>query len=126
MDGQVRLQVSDEDADGAWLAELTSYLRSELLDLNVENVTVLSDSPPPPGARAVDVAAIGALIVTLGQSADALQSVISLASSWLQRSARPSRMVRVEIGGDVLELSQASTAEQEQLVQLYIDRHSVN
>jgi hypothetical protein len=34
------------------------------------------------------------------------------------------RAVRLEIGGDVLELSEASLAEQDRLVSLFVDRHS--
>jgi hypothetical protein len=69
MDNELRLQLSEEGADAARVAALTGYLRSELLRLDIEDVKALPAGVPPPGARAVEVAVAGALIVALGQSA---------------------------------------------------------
>jgi hypothetical protein len=79
---------------------------------------------PPPGARAFDAAAVGALLIALGQSADGLQSVISAIKGWLRRGDGKGRTVRLELGGDALELSQASKADQEQLIELFVRRHT--
>jgi hypothetical protein len=124
MDGDLRLDLSEEGADTERLAVLTGYLRAELLQLDVEDVTAPQDSEPPPGARVVGVAAAGALLVGLGQSAAGLQSVVSAIRGWLSRGDRTGRTVRLELDGDILELSQASAADQEALIGLFVSRHA--
>jgi hypothetical protein len=124
MDVELRLQISEEEADAARLAEVTGYLRAELLQLDVENVTTPQSGDVPPGARVVGVAAVGTLLVALGQSVDGLQSVVSAIRAWLRRGEGTRRTVRLELDGDTLELSQASAADQERLIELFVARHS--
>jgi hypothetical protein len=124
MDKDLRLQLSEEGADAERLAVLAGHLRAELLQLDVMNVTALQGGEAPPGARGVDVAAIGALVIALGQSAQGLASVVSAIRDWLRRGAGGPRSVRLELGGDALELSQASTADQERLIGLFVSRHT--
>jgi hypothetical protein len=50
--------------------------------------------------------------------------VVSAVRDWLRRADEPSRTVRLELDGDVLELSQASMADQDRLVELFISRHT--
>ena len=85
MDGELRLQLSEEGADAERLAVLTGYLRTELLQLDVEDVRALPAGEPPPGARGFDVAAAGALLIALGQSAEGLRVVVSVIRGWLRR-----------------------------------------
>ena len=124
MDLELHLQISEEGADAERLAALTGYLRAELLQLDVENVTAPQAGEAPPGARGVDVAAVGALLVALGQSADGLRSVVSAIRAWLRRGEGTCRTVRLELAGDALELSQASAADQERLIGLFVSRHA--
>ena len=42
MDGELRLHLSEEGADAERLAVLTGYLRAELLQLDVEDVSALA------------------------------------------------------------------------------------
>jgi hypothetical protein len=122
MDGQLRIQVSEDGADAERLDTLTRYLRRDLIELDVDNVTALAAGPPPAGARAIDATAVGGLIVALGNSADGLRAVVAAIQSWLGRGGTR-RTVRLELGGDALELSQASAADQERLIGLFISRH---
>jgi hypothetical protein len=124
MDMELRLQISEEQADAARLAEVTGYLRAELLQLDVENVTTPQSGDVPPGARVVSVAAVGTLLVALGQSVDGLRSVVSAIKDWLRRGEGTRRTVRLELDGDALELSQASAADQERLIELFVSRHA--
>jgi hypothetical protein len=124
MDGQLRIQVSEDGADAARLDAVTGYLRQDLIQLDVDDVTAEPAGPPPPGARAVDATAIGGLLVALGNSADGLRSVVSAIQAWLGRGSGVRRTVRLELGGDALELSAASAADQERLIGLFISRHS--
>ena len=124
MNAELLLQISEEEADTARLAEVTGYLRAELLQLDVENVTTPQSGDVPPGARVVSVAAVGTLLVALGQSVDGLLSVVSAITDWLRRGEGTRRTVRLELDGDALELSQASAADQERLIELFVSRHA--
>jgi len=124
VDGELRLQLSEDGADAERLATLTGYLRAELLRLDVEDVTALPAGEPPPGTRAFSVEAVGALLIALGQSAEGLRSVVSAIRDWLRRGDGTRRSVRLELGGDALELSQASAADQERLIELFVRRHA--
>lgn len=124
MDGELHLQISEEGADAEWLAVLAGYLRAELLQLNVEDVSTPQAGEAPPGARVIGAAAVGALLVTLGQSAQGLRSVVSVIGEWLRRGQGPRRTVRLELDGDALELGQASAADQAQLIELFVSRHA--
>ena len=124
VDGQVRVTLSEDEADAERIDALANLLRADLLELKVDDVRRLRTGDAPPGSRAVDVAAIGGLVVMLGQSAHSLSAVIGAIRAWLARGHGPRRTVRVEIGGDVLELSEASLAEQDQLVSLFVSKHT--
>jgi hypothetical protein len=125
MDRELRLHLSEEDADAERLAVLTGYLRAELLRLDVvEEVSALPAGEPPPGARVFGVATVGALLVAFGQSFEGLRSVVSVIRDWLNRGAGTGRTLRLELDGDTLELSQASEADQERLIELFIRKHA--
>lgn len=123
MGRELLLQVSEEGAEAERLGLIISYLRQELLQLDVESVaTPVIEAPQ--GTRASGIAAIGSLIVALGQSSEGLRSVVSTIRNWLSRGDKVQRSVKLEIDGDVLELSQASTADQELLIRLFVSRHA--
>jgi len=48
---------------------------------------------------------------------------VSAIRKWLARGEGTRRTVRLEIDGDALELSEASAADQERLVGLFVSRH---
>jgi hypothetical protein len=50
--------------------------------------------------------------------------VVSAISAWLRRGEGTRRTVRLELDGDALELSQASAADQERLIELFVSRHT--
>jgi hypothetical protein len=126
MDGGVRLHLAEDGADDERIDALVRLLRQELLQLDVDDVVALRAGPPPPGSRAFDVAAIGGLMVLVGQSATSLDAVVAAVRAWLARGGGTRRTVRIEIGGDVLELSEATAADQDQLVGLFVSRHSTH
>jgi hypothetical protein len=109
------------DADAEEVAEATSQLRRELLDLDVEAVELPAAGEPPPGTRAVELAALGALVVTVAQS-PLLGPVVAAVRSWLAGGSAQ-RSVKLELDGDVLELSGVSSKEQRRLVDEWLGRH---
>lgn len=124
MDDEVRLEISEDGADAERLDELIGFLRQELLHLDVEDVTPLRTGEAPPGTRGLELAAVGGLLVSLGSAADGLRAVVLAVRRWLGRGGETRRTVRLEIGGDSLELSGATSADQQRLIDLFISRHA--
>jgi hypothetical protein len=108
------------DAEAEEVAEATLQLRRELLDLDVDAVELARAGDAPPGTRAVELAALGALLVTAARS-QLLGSVVAAVRSWVAGS--PQRSVNLELGGDVLELTGVSSAEQRRLTDEWLRRH---
>lgn len=109
------------DADAEEVAEIASQLRRELLDLDVEAVELARAGPAPAGSKAVDVLAVGTLLITLAKSSG-LAAVVGAVQSWL--SGRHQRSVKIEIGGDTLEVTGVTSDEQRRLIDDWIARHT--
>jgi hypothetical protein len=124
MDRVLHLEVLEEGLDAEQLATLANYLRAELLELDVDGVSQPEIGAAPPGTRGIGIAAVGALLVTLGQSVDAVQAVLATIGNWLSRGAGSPRSVKVTIDGDTVELSNATGAEQEALIALFASKHA--
>jgi len=107
-------------ANAEEVAEATLQLRRELLDLDVEAVELPRAGQPPPGTRAVELAALGALLVTVAQS-QLLTPVVAAIRSWL--AGAPQRSIKLELDGDVLELAGVSSKEQRRLTDEWLRRH---
>jgi hypothetical protein len=119
------LQVAGaEDLEPDELASLTEQLREELLDLDVDDVRPASGGAAPEGSKAIELAALGALIVRLATSPKALLGVVRTISGWIQRSG--ARSVHVQIGDDVLEVSGISSEDQHALIGAWIERHTAS
>ncbi|MFC9679587.1 hypothetical protein [Streptomyces sp. NPDC056948] len=124
MDNTLHILLTEEDAEAERVAELTGYLREELLDLDVDDVTTLPGGEVPPGARAVDVTQIGALLVTLGSSAAALSQVMTAIRSWMGRRHDTHPSMRLQLGDDVLEVSEATDDQVAEAFRIFVERHS--
>jgi hypothetical protein len=109
------------DAAPEEIAEATLRLRRELLDLDVEAVELPSAGEPPPGTRAVELAALGVLVVTVAQS-KLLAPVVTAVRAWL--GGAPQRSIKLELDGDVLELTGVSSKEQRRLTDEWLRRHT--
>jgi hypothetical protein len=123
--GELRVQLAEAGADAERLDQLTGYLRQELLQLDVEDVRALPAGEPPPGTRAIDALAIGGLLVTFTEGAQSVRKVVAAIRAWLARGGGGvKRTVRLELEGDVLELSEVSASEQTRLIELFVSRHA--
>jgi hypothetical protein len=109
------------DGDVDEVARTTAHLRRELLDLDVDAVEVPTAGEPPPGSRAVDMAAVGALVVSIGNS-QLLAAVVTAIRAWLAGS--PRRSVKLQLHGDSLELTGVSSKEQRRLTDEWLARHT--
>jgi hypothetical protein len=116
----IQVMVGSDD-DEEEVAKATLQLRRELLDLEVEAVELPPAGEPPPGTRAVELAAIGALLVTIGQS-QLLANVVAAIRSWL--AGHQQRSIKLELDGDVLELTGVSSKDQQRLTDEWLRRHA--
>jgi membrane-associated two-gene conflict system component 1 (EACC1) len=114
------VQLTEEGSDPERLDELTSRLRQELLQLPVDNVEKVSEGTAPEGTRGLEIAAIGALLVTLQQSGPAISGVINTIREWLKRDPEPTRAVKITLGDRTIDLTAASSEQQDQLVAEFI------
>jgi hypothetical protein len=111
------------DVDEEELEELTSKLRRELEQLEVDEVERPVVGEAPEGTRALDVLALGTLVVKLVQSAQPLREVVQTVRRWLGNQPKSSS-VRIEMDGDSIELSSVSSAEKDKLINAWIERHT--
>lgn len=120
----VLVSFSESGADDPRLDSLTRQMREELRQLDVADVQAPpSETLAPEGARGIEVAAVGQLLVTI-LGTQGLTGILNAVRAWLDRGHDAPRSVRVELGGDVLELSGASREEQDRLVAMFLSRHS--
>ena len=118
----ISLALAEDGADPARLDQLTRQLRDELGHLAQADVRPTSGPPAPPGARGLDAPTITTLAVAL-MGSGGLTAVITAVRAWVDRGHAAPRSIRLEVDGDVLELSGATTGEQDQLVSLFLARH---
>ena len=123
-EAEVLLSLAELGADDARLDTLTRQVRDELRELDVRDVwQAPAGTVAPPGSRGVDAGAIGQIMVAM-VGTQGLAGLISTVLGWLGRGQQFARTVRLELDGDVLELSGASSEEQDQLVALFLSKHS--
>ncbi len=119
VESQFVVSIDEDGADAERLEELSLALRRELLELEVEDVEPVQAGQAPAGTRAVDIAAVGALLVTLTSSAGAAARVVDMVRGWLRRGSG-GRTVELTIGDKTLKLSGASDEQQERLIQEFL------
>jgi hypothetical protein len=118
----ITLALAEDGADPARLDQLSRQLRDELGHLAVAEVSPVAGPPAPPGTRGPGAVTVGSLAVAL-MGSGGLAAVITAARAWVDRGHEAPRSIRLEVGGDVLELSGASAAEHDQLVSVFLSRH---
>jgi hypothetical protein len=109
------------NADPEELQRLSLQLRRELLGLDVQDVTVPQTTTSEARTKAGDALTWGSLLVTLGAAKDILPSVIGVVQSWLARESEHS--VTMEVDGEKLVLTGASSDQVQQFVDQWFKRH---
>jgi hypothetical protein len=110
------------EADTEELAVLAVQLREQLLELDIESAEPTTVGQAPPGTRAGEVLLAGVLTVMLAQSSGLLTAVVETVKSWA--SLGRERSVKLELDGDVLEVTGITRTNQRELIQTWIDRHA--
>jgi hypothetical protein len=112
---------ADRGADAQDLAELVGRLRAEVVEHEFDLVHDLAGEPVPDGAKAADPAGVDSLLIALAASGGVLTGLIGLLQAWLLRGS--ARTLVVELDGDRLELSAATSEERRRLTNAWLSRH---
>jgi hypothetical protein len=111
--------LSVEGDDPVELDELTRQLRAEVNELEVDSVEQVSAGPAAEGTKAVDMAALGQLAVTLAPSL--VPPLFELLKSWVERKPSTPVKITVKAGRKSTQIeydpSRMSASEVEELVQ---------
>ena len=112
---------ADDAADDEETTMLRQYLHSMLMDHDFDVSSPAAEAKPPAGAKVGDPASLNSLVVALAASGGVLTTLIGALQAWLMRSS--ARQIVVEIDGDRIEVSGASTEERRELTTAWINRH---
>jgi Effector Associated Constant Component 1 len=115
--GGLILGVDSETDDAGELAELTGWLREELLHLDVAAVEPVPGVEVLPGEKGV-ASVFGCLAVQLGP--ESLRTVLVKVADWATRN---NRGVEVTVGNDTLKLTQATREQQERIIDAWLAQH---
>ena len=110
------------DADDEELERLTDQLRRELLQLDVDAVRRPMLGEAPPGAKAVGMMAIGALVIEFARSSAVLTAVVGAVQSWMSHAT--GRSVKLQLDGDSIEMTGISSADQTRVIDAWLARHA--
>ena len=137
MSFEVLLALGEQGADATRLEVLHRQIRDEVgqldnVDITIrhwpvaagQEATVGGVATAPLVARGVDPATVNAVAMAVLGSGG-LTAVVTSARAWLGREQNHARTVRLELADDVLELTGASTEEQDRLVELFLCRHEL-
>jgi hypothetical protein len=105
--------------DAEHVDELTSLLREELLELDIEKVEPLREDAAPPGSKGVGAAVGGWLAVHFGPAG--LRAVVNAIAAW---TARTGKTVELSIGGNTLKLTGLSADVQSKIVEEFFARQA--
>ena len=117
---EIELVVGGWDDDLAEISDASDRLQDELRRLDFDRLE-RPGAPAGPGTRSGTAVAVGTL-VGLVSSPVVLRAVVDVVKSWLERQKRGS--VTVKCGEDSIELTAATRAQQDALVQAFLDRHT--
>lgn len=115
---ELRIDADEAGADDEERTLLAGRLRRELLDADVDAVEPVAAGPAPDGSKGVELAAVGALLVSLAPNA--LTAVVDLVRRWLGN--RDGRSVKLTIDGDTIEVTGVSTETQRELIDAWLRR----
>ncbi|MDT0304298.1 hypothetical protein [Streptomonospora wellingtoniae] len=122
MDTTLQIHVR-ADGYGDNRAELVAMLRNELLQLDVDEIRPLRGEQLPAGARAEWGIDLSGLAVVAETSFEMLSRLVGSLRAWRER-ADPRPAIRLEIDGDVVEISDVSAEQAEQALRFFVHRHA--
>ena len=112
--------MSGPDSDPVEIDALTRALRDEILEVDeVDRVEQASAGPAPEGAKGLDIAAIGALVVGVGPGVQAVVKVLEVVRNWLAGRSSSTPPLQMTIGDKSITVV-ADKKQQDALVAAYV------
>ncbi len=90
------IELSLDGGNDTELDELTRQLKAEVEDLRVDSVEQVSAGDAPDGTKAVDMQAIGQMVVSLAPAI--IPPLFELLKSWVERKPSTPVKIRVKVG----------------------------
>jgi hypothetical protein len=115
---RLRVQVIDAAADAQDLDQAAASLKDELLELDVM-VSAEEGAEAPEGARGDLMFTLGGLVIGLAGT-EVLATILNAVTAWLSRNQH--RSVKLDVGGDVLEVTGIASKEQRELIDVWLHR----
>ena len=115
----VTVRLGPTDAPARRGLDPTEDLRGELAQLGEVRI---GETSAAPHTRSIDVGTLAEIVVTLSGVAGGLGAVVETVRGFLAKGS-PSRSARLEIDGDVLEVSGLDADEQRALIDRWLERH---
>jgi Effector Associated Constant Component 1 len=110
-------EAGPEDAE-----RMTRQLRDELRELDLDVVIPRSSEESPPHAKGGGID-WGTLLVTLSATGGVFTVMIATIQQWLDQR-RLARGITMTIDGDTITLNRASEQQRDELVRMWVRRHS--
>ena len=120
MGRDLKVELIEPDSDVEGRDELTRNLRLELLELDVDDVSPVVAGQSPIDSKGLELVEVGALLVQVAGSMDAINTVVTVLRSWLRRGSSSRRSLKISVDGHSLELTSATDAQQQQLVDEFL------
>lgn len=119
---ELLISMNSKRVDAELVDALIQRLIGELFELpEVQSIRPGKTQNSVPGAKG-DTLQWGTILVTLAASGGVLTSLITVLQAWLARHEK--RSLVLEIDGDKLEITGMSNAEQKELVEIWLKRHT--
>lgn len=121
-DIMIELVAAQDDPDLTEVERLTRSLREEILQVDEVDSVDQATVPAPEGAKAVDVAAIGELVVAAAPGLVALTKVVETVRGWFARrstTSGPAPVLKMTIGDKSIEIT-ADEAQREALFEEFL------
>jgi hypothetical protein len=126
MSGQsLVIRVAEQGADDERTDQVTRLLLRQLEDIDELDLRPVTAGSAPEGSRALDASVVGAFAASAADLAPLVGTIVTAVREWLRRSPEVPRSVRIEVGGDVLQLSSATAEQEKQLVDLFVARQAI-
>jgi hypothetical protein len=115
----IKTEEGEKEDDNQDIDNLNRNLRDDLLNLNVEEVHLLHE-PPPPDSKALEGVAIGSMIVDF-VSGGAIKEVTQTVQAWIQRNEN--RTITIEMAdGEKIDVKGISGKDQQRIIDAWVMR----
>ena len=103
------IRLAERDAEPERLEQQLSSLRRELVELDVDDVTMRGEGVPPEGSRGIGLVAVGELLVAMQGSLEILKPVIETVRAWVARGqGEQQRTAELMVGDKAIKLTGVS------------------